>query len=81
MLYEAQVITCTLHNGEKFEKTTDNQLDELINIMNAVQNHHSTDLNKLEKLMIFFEQSVDFINQQCKNQTRITDNLIKHNSQ
>ena len=81
MLYEAQVITFTLHNGEKCEKTTDNQLDEIINILNAVQNHHSNDLKKLEKLMICFEKSVDFINQQCKNQTRITDNLIKHKSQ
>ena len=63
------------------KKTTDDRLDEIIKRLDAVQNQHSTDFNKLEKRMIAFEKSMDFINQQYETQKRITENLMKHNSQ
>ena len=63
------------------KKTTDDRLDEIIKILVALQNQRSTDFNKLEKRMIAFEKSMDFINQQYETQKRITENLMKHNSQ
>ena len=63
--------------------TTNEKIDEIILILRGVQSQtlqHTEDFEKLEKRLMVFEKSIEFINTQYENQRKITKTILNKNT-
>ena len=62
--------------------TTNEKIDEILLILRGVQSQtsqHTEDFEKLEKRLMAFEKSIEFINTQYENQRKITNTVLNKN--
>ena len=63
------------------KKSTDNPLDEIITMLDGIQKQCADDCHKLERRLTTVEESMDFITRQYESQQKMSENLIKHDSE
>ena len=62
------------------ESAVNEKLEVIIKTLKGVQDQQKEDYKKIEKRLLGFEKSMDFINSQFENHKKITDSLMKRNT-
>eukprot|EP00794_Sanderia_malayensis_P001405 gene1405-biopygen1156 len=62
------------------ESAVNRKLEEILKTLKGVEAKHAENFEKLEKRLMGFEKSIEFINAQFENHKQMTENLLKRNT-